>query len=60
MVDLEISSDNMVTLLAHKARTGSRVDIAPTSAPIPHLPPIAFTFWAHRFPRNGVAVRFGQ
>lgn len=59
MVDLEISSDNMVTLLAHKARTVSRAHIVSTIAKF-RIPSIAFTFRANCFPRYGAAMEFGQ
>jgi len=59
MVDLEISSDNMVTLPANNAQTGSRAHVAPVIAPFPYIPSIAFMFGVNRFLRTDVAARVG-
>ena len=63
MVDLEISSDNMVTLLANRVRTGNSVRVTRTTSailPIRHVPSIAFMFGADYFSRAGIAARFGK
>jgi hypothetical protein len=60
MVDLEISGDNMVTPLANRVRTGSRIHVAHAILRFPHLPSIAFTFGANRFLWAGIAARLGQ
>jgi hypothetical protein len=60
MVGLEISSDNMVTLLANRVRTGNGVRVTSAILPIRHVPSIAFMFGADYFSRAGIAARFGK
>jgi hypothetical protein len=60
MVDLEISSDNMVTLLANRVRTGNSARVTSAILPIRHVPSIAFMFGTIYFSRTGIAARLGK
>jgi hypothetical protein len=60
MVGLEISSDNMVTLLANRVRTGNGVRVTSAILPIRHVPSIAFMSGADYFSPTGIAARFGK
>jgi len=57
MVDLEISGDNMVTLLANRAN-GEPCRVHHCA--FLHIPSIAFTFGGDGFPRAGVGAGFGR